>query len=121
MAPSSTRMRVARRSSRRRRLSVILFESGGNQYGERVARLAGADADGDVRQAGFGQHLLQLAIVEAEAAVAEFRAHPVFLVRAEIQHEDTSTRYGDPCGLGDRFRGLLRVMQRLREQRDVDL
>ena len=35
------------------------------------------------------QHLLQLVVVEAEAAVAELGAHPFFLVGPQIQHQHT--------------------------------
>ncbi len=101
-------------------LGGMWFRSRCNQHRERIAGLACADADLDVAQPGVRQQPRQLVVAEAEAAIAELGAHPLFAVRAEIEHEHAAAGLRDARGFGHRASRIVRVMQRLRQQGDVD-
>src|SRR6185295_18264205 len=138
IAPSRTRIRSASSASSWCRtsgfigapLSLVVhacargrrraFGGGGNQDRERVAGLARADADSDVGQAGRGQHPLQLLVVEPEPPIAELGAHPFFLVGAQVEQQHVAAGRRDPRRLRDGAGRIVRVVQCLRQHRDVD-
>src|SRR5450759_3132945 len=97
-----------------------LLETACNQYRERVTRAACADRDPDAGQPGVLQKLFQFFVVEPEPLVAEARADPLLLVAAQLEEEHPSAGFYDARGLGQRAGGVLGVVQRLRQQRDVD-
>ena len=111
--------------SRHTRLRLAGWSRGllsrGNQHRERVADLAGADGDARVAQPGLGQHRLELVVPEAERAIAELDPDP--LLAGAAARSSTSTR---PPGTVIRAAsataraGFGGVVQRLRQQRDVD-
>src|SRR5215472_3626895 len=121
IAPSRTRIREASCESRSPlRSSAMGFCSTGDQHRERIAGLARADADLHVQEASTDKQLFQLVVIEAKTPVAELSAHPLFVMAAEVEHEYASVRRRHAYGFGDRLRCVLRMMQRLREHRDID-
>ena len=59
-------------------------------------------------------------VAEAEPAIAEPVAHPGLVVLAQIEHQHAAAGHEDARRLGERARGIVGVVQRLRQQRDVD-
>src|SRR5450759_281706 len=97
-----------------------LLETACNQYRELVTRAACANRDPDAGQPGVLQKLFQFFVVEPEPLVAEARADPLLLVAAQLEEEHPSAGFYDARGLGQRAGGVLGVVQRLRQQRDID-
>src|SRR5262249_15215072 len=95
------------------------FRARSDQYRERIAYLARTDADGHVVEAGIGQQMVQLALVESEAPVTHLAAYPLFVMGPEIEDQELASGHRDPRSLGNRALRVARVMQRLRKQRDV--
>src|SRR4051794_25949785 len=87
---------------------------------EGIALAARADADLDVGQPGVLQQPRQFRILEAKPFVAEPIANPVLFVLAQLEHEHASRWTGNAHGFGERLGRILRVMQRLRQQGDVN-
>src|SRR6185369_9447149 len=93
IAPSSTRIRLARSaSSCVRTLEVMGFrlpgafgvvsgglDAGRHEHRKRIAGLSRADTHLDVGQARRGEHPPELLVRESEAPVAELRAHPLLV------------------------------------------
>src|SRR4051812_18730429 len=94
--------------------------AGRDEYGKRVAGFSRADADFHIDESGVREHLPELVVDESEPAVAELRADPFFLMGAQVEDEDPSARDDHARGFTDRARRILRMMQRLRQHRDVD-
>src|SRR5215472_11492337 len=121
IAPSRTRIRDASCESRSALRSFAMgFCSAGDQHRERIAGFARADADLHVREAGTDEQPLQLVVIKAKTPVAKLAAHPLLVMAPEVEHEHASARRRDTHRFADGARGVLRVMQRLREHRDVD-
>src|SRR2546426_6089182 len=100
--------------------SCICFCARCDEHRERIAGAACADADLHLRQTSRHQHSPQLVVVEAQHAIAQLRAYPVLRLSAQIEHEDPAARHGDARRIRHRARRVVRVVQRLREERDVD-
>ena len=69
---------------------------------------------------GTFEESLDLFIFEPEPPVAHAIAHPGLIVLAQIQHEHVAAGPENPRGLDRRVRRVGRMMQRLRQQRNVD-
>jgi hypothetical protein len=91
-----------------------------NQYRERISRETGARSNLNVGQAGILHQLDQLGVIEPEPSVSETLTNPELIVFSEIQDEDVSPWTHDSRGLRKGAAGILRVMQRLRQHRDLD-
>src|SRR5207253_118296 len=110
-----TRMRVASRSSSCVRTSAtsvssVMFSRARpcarpgarrDEHRKWIACLARADTDFDAGQSGRGEHLLQLVVLESEAPVAELGADPLFLMRTQVEQQDTAAGRGDARRFGD--------------------
>ena len=134
IAPSRTRMRVARRaSSCARTLGVMVWCVWCPSSVSRRALVPDAISTVNGSPAlraptptltsaspAAASIRLQLVVGEAEPAIAELGAHPLLVVRAQIEQQHAAAGRRDARRFGDRARRIVRVVQRLRQHRDVD-
>src|SRR5436190_578476 len=140
IAPSRIRMRPAsarssafhcggRRSGDEGRLSGMSgrplcsrrgFDAAGNQHDEGIAGAAGADGDLDVARAGVAQQPGELVVFETQPLVAEPLADPLLGMLAQVEHQHAATGTHDADGLGEGARRVRGMVERLRQQRNVD-
>src|SRR5439155_10581994 len=97
-----------------------LLQSAGNQDRERIARFAGTDIHTHITQTSAAKERVQFGARKAEVTIAESFAYPRLVVRAQVENQQPAARAQDARGLCNRPRGVVCVMQRLREQRDVN-
>ena len=57
---------------------------------------------------------------KSKPLIAQLLAHPRLVVRTQIKNQQPAAGPEDAFGFNERCRGIAGVMQRLREQRDVD-
>src|SRR6186997_222205 len=120
IAPSSTRMRSVSRCSSRVLMCELIFDSRCNQHRKWIARRARANPNFDVLESSADEQAPQILIFEPEPAIADTIAYPFLIVLAEIERQHASARPKNARRLGHGTRGIRRVVQRLREQRDVE-
>ena len=92
---------------------------GRDEHRERIARPARTDTRPGLFQSAHEQHLRELLFLESKRAIAELRAHPLFMMLAQIENQNSSARHRDARRLGDGPRRIRRVVQRLRQQRHI--
>ena len=102
--------------------TVVIASSSfrGNQDGERIARAPRADAHGHAFEPGAGDERLQACIVKAQPAIAQLGPDPGFAMFPQIEDQRTAAGPENPPRFGERPRGVVRVVQRLRQQGDID-
>src|SRR5207302_6674315 len=128
IAPSRTRIRCnSSVSSRVRTEGMVIsmnivagWPAAGDQHRKGMAGQAGAGAHRDVFEPGAFEEPRDLFVFEPEPAIAHAIAHPGLIVLAQIQHEHVAAGPENPRGLNRRVRRVGCMMQRLRQQRDVD-
>jgi hypothetical protein len=91
-----------------------------DEHRERVALEPRADPERHMLEASLAQQPLQLGVGEAEPMVAKPRLDPLLVVLAQIEQEKPPAGFENARRFGERERRLGRVMQRLREKRDID-
>ena len=102
-------------------LGALGVPAAGDQHGERIAGLARADADLDVVEPGAPSASAAARRRRSRAARSpSFARDPFFLVRAQVEHQHAAAGRGDArAPRRPRAPGLTRVVQRLRQHRDV--
>ncbi len=88
--------------------------------GERAVGQRGTGRGADVGEAGGGDEAGERAIVEPEPAVVQAIADPGLVVRAQVEDQDAAPRRHHAVRLGERARGRLGMVQRLREEDHVN-
>jgi hypothetical protein len=94
--------------------------SAGDEDRERVACAPRANRHLHVLQSSCLEEPVELLVFEPEPAIAESFAYPVLVVTPQVQNEHTSARTHDAHGFRQRHRGIVGVMQCLRQERHVD-
>src|SRR5438132_7635278 len=128
IAPSRTRIRCnSSVSSRVRTEGIVIsmnivagFHAAGDEYRKGIAGQAGTGAHRHMLEPGTFEESRDLFIFEPEPSIAHAIAYPGLIVLAQIQHEHVAAGPENPRGLDRRVRRVGRMMQRLRQQRNVD-
>src|SRR5918993_1968738 len=120
IAPSRTRIRSARRCSSRVLMFEIIFNSACDQYRKRISRRSRTDAHLDVGETGADEKPLEIIVCESQPAIADPVAYPFLIVFAQIEGQHAAAGLQDARRFGDRARRIRGMVQRLREQRDID-
>src|SRR5687768_17104077 len=120
IAPSSTRIRSERRCSSRVLMFEVIFHSACDQHRKRISGRTRTHAHLDVRKTGADQKPFEIGVCESQPAIADTIAYPFLIVFAQIERQYAAPGLEDPRGFGHRTRGIGGMVQRLREQRDVN-
>src|SRR5689334_22220742 len=91
-----------------------------DQDGKWIAGATRTGRHSDVVQSSVGENSLQPRWREPKPAIAKPIANPRFLMLPQIEDQGAAPRYQNARRLAHNARGILGVMQRLRQQRDVD-
>src|SRR5258708_5613136 len=86
----------------------------------RLGVFPGDSSDFDLGQAGFFQEAMQRALLETEPNIGVKLASPGKRVLIEIEHEELAAGAEDAGGLVDCVLRMLRVVQRLAQDSEID-